>query len=162
VRFRGQASEVRIAVEPPPLPLAAQQIAGSEDQLLVERLCAAFAGEHQRLYGHGSDPQNPVEVVAVRLVGRAVVTGPGGNGQAAPFQVGQPAGSAVKRTSRLAYFGERTGLIETPVITRGDLTGEVAGPLLIDEYDSTTVLPPDGFAHLDEQGNVVIRLYFGI
>ena len=33
----------------------------------------------------------------------------------------------------------------------------LTGPLLIDEYDSTIVVPPAMQAQLDEQGNVVIR-----
>jgi N-methylhydantoinase A len=156
VRFRGQASEVRIAIDPPPLPLAMEPIARPEDGSMIQRLCAAFASEHERLYGHGSDPENPVEVIAVRLVGRAIVTTPGSDQQATPFQLVQPTSTAIRQTSRLAYFGERTGLIATPVITRRDLVGEVAGPLLIDEYDSTTVVPPGVFVRRDEQGNVVM------
>jgi N-methylhydantoinase A len=156
VRFRGQASEVRIAIDPPPLPLSAAEIALTEDKPMIEQLCAAFASEHERLYGHRSDPENPVEVVAVRLVGRAVVTTPESDRQATPFQLAQPTGAASRQSSRLAYFGERAGLIATPVITRRDLVGEVAGPLLIDENDSTTVVPPGVFARCDEQGNVVM------
>jgi N-methylhydantoinase A len=47
-------------------------------------------------------------------------------------------------------------LIDTPVLTRRDLIESVAGPLLIDEYDSTIVVPPGMQARLDAQGNIEI------
>jgi N-methylhydantoinase A len=31
------------------------------------------------------------------------------------------------------------------------------GPLLIDEYDSTTVVPPDAQVHRDELENIVVE-----
>ena len=65
IRFQGQASEIRL-----PLPAkTATTITASE----VEALQELFKSEHERLYGHRSDPDNPIEVVAVRLVGRALL-----------------------------------------------------------------------------------------
>jgi N-methylhydantoinase A/oxoprolinase/acetone carboxylase beta subunit len=59
--------------------------------------------------------------------------------------------------SRRAYFGESGGMIETPVIGRSDLTGTMQGPLLIDEYDSTTVVPPNAQVHRDAHFNIVME-----
>lgn len=138
MRFRGQASEIRIAYQADmPLPT----------------LIATFEQEHEQLYGHRSDPDNPVEVVAVRLVGRTV----------APEiqRLGDPSKATTTHTkgqvmTRPAYFGAEGGLIDTPVLTRRDLIERVAGPLLIDEYDSTIVVPPGMQAMLDAQGNIEI------
>ena len=45
--------------------------------------------------------------------------------------------------TRLAYFGPAHGTVATPVCNRaGLLDGERPGPLLVDEYDSTCVVPP--------------------
>lgn len=145
MRFRGQASEIRVAYPH----------AEAGTPAVITTLVAAFETEHEQLYGHRSDPDNPVEIIAVRLVGRAVNEAIQQIGEAAPLR------PALARTqspmaSRLAYFGPTTGLIETPVLGRRDLTEPVQGPLLIDEYDSTIVVPPDMVARLDEQGNVVI------
>jgi N-methylhydantoinase A len=48
-------------------------------------------------------------------------------------------------------------MIETPVVSRRSLSEGAEGPLLIDEYDSTVVIPPGVRAHLDEQGNIVME-----
>jgi N-methylhydantoinase A len=140
MRFRGQASEIRI-------PLPGTRLS----QVDLQALHAAFVIEHERLYGHRSDPDNPVEVVAVRLIGQAET-----HAQLATLAPVERAGATAH--CRQAYFGARWGAIETPVIDRRALVGSVAGPLLIDEYDSTTVVPPDARASLDEQGNIVIDL----
>ena len=57
------------------------------------------------------------------------------------------------------YFGPATGRVDTPVIGRGRLELEPrSGPLIIEEYEGTCVVPPDCTAHLDGLGNVVIEL----
>ena len=76
VRFLGQASEIRLPMEDGGPPIAAGR-RKSEDEILATdyrlptTLRSAFLAEHERLYGHRSDPDNPIEVVAVRLIGRA-------------------------------------------------------------------------------------------
>ena len=60
VRFKGQTSEILVAVEGDRFTEAA-----------LQSLCTTFVAEHERLYGHRSDPDSPIEVVAVRLVGEA-------------------------------------------------------------------------------------------
>jgi N-methylhydantoinase A len=47
------------------------------------------------------------------------------------------------RAERQAYFGPAHGLLATPVIARAQLGKRAKpGPLLIDEYDATTLVPP--------------------
>ena len=61
--------------------------------------------------------------------------------------------------TRRAYFGPDVGLVETPVCNRaGLLAGERRGPLLVDEYDSTCVVPPGCLARLDGYGNIEVEL----
>jgi N-methylhydantoinase A len=59
--------------------------------------------------------------------------------------------------TRRAYFGREHGMRETPVVARADL-GPLPrpGPLLIDEYDATTLVPPGATAGLDDHGNILI------
>ena len=46
-----------------------------------------------------------------------------------------------------------------PVMERGELTAEARrGPLIIEEYEGTTVVPPQATASLDAHGNIVISL----
>jgi N-methylhydantoinase A len=56
---------------------------------------------------------------------------------------------------RNAYFGD---WIETPIMRRSDLAKAKKGPLIVEEYDATCVVPPDARAELDVGGNIVIEL----
>ena len=139
VRFKGQASEIR-------LPVADEHFT----ETTVKTLYTTFETEHERLYGHRSDPDNPVEVVAVRLIGQAGI-----RGQQGVLNPAERLGA--RESSREAYFGASWGTINTPVISRHDLGEEgTTGPLLIDEYDSTIVVPPDYRGHLDSDGNILM------
>jgi N-methylhydantoinase A len=61
--------------------------------------------------------------------------------------------------ARRAYFGAETGWAETAVIDRAALAkAPRPGPLVIEEYEGTTVVPPGASAALDEHGNIVIRV----
>ena len=59
---------------------------------------------------------------------------------------------------RPAYFGKERGWIDTPVRRRSDLKAASSGPLIVEEYDSTCIIPPDAHAELDAGGNIVIAL----
>ena len=143
LRFQGQASEIRLE-----LP------SGSLDRPAIQALDEAFETEHERLYGHRSDPDNPIEIIAVRLVGRV-----GDHGRETGFR--SKASAFLPQAHRRAYFGSRFGLIDTPVVARSDLCGTVKGPLLIDEYDSTIVVPPFMSVRRDSQGNVLMEVESG-
>ena len=78
---------------------------------------------------------------------------PGGRRVSDP---GRPAFAAQSR--RQACFGSDYGLVDTPVVARSDLSGTARGPLLIDEYDSTIVVPPFMSVRRDEHGNVVMEV----
>jgi N-methylhydantoinase A len=62
-------------------------------------------------------------------------------------------------THRPAYFGEVFGLRETPVVRRAALPQDARpGPLVIEDHDATTVVPPDYSARRDAPGNVIIEV----
>ena len=44
------------------------------------------------------------------------------------------------------------------MLRRSDLAGGRDGPLIIEEYDATCVVPPGAHAECDGAGNIVIRL----
>jgi N-methylhydantoinase A len=151
VRFRGQASEISILLDMTSGASASELKSEPFTVGTVIALRLGFESEHERLYGHKSDPDNPVQVVALRLVGRA-----GAPRQDAPIAAAERVGSASADTARQAYFGAPYGLVEAPVIARRALAQPMRGPLLIDEYDSTTVVPPGHQARLDERGNIIL------
>ena len=62
-------------------------------------------------------------------------------------------------SSRKAYFGREHGLIDTPVIDRRELNATPRpGPLIIEEYEGTTVVPPRATAMRDPLDNIIIIL----
>jgi N-methylhydantoinase A len=63
-----------------------------------------------------------------------------------------------EQDARQAYFGEEHGWLDTPVLRRADLTSSRAGPLIVEEYDATCVVPPGALAENDAAGNIVIAL----
>ena len=60
--------------------------------------------------------------------------------------------------SRRAYFGPRTGWLETPVVRRADLQAPRDGPCIVEEYDATCIIPPGARAGLDGFGSILIEL----
>ena len=89
-----------------------------------------------------------MESVALRVVARV------------PREL-RPGKSAARRgpraaAARTAYFGARHKAQSTPVIARMDLVAARSGPLIVEEYDATCVVPPGWSAVLDAQGNLVL------
>jgi N-methylhydantoinase A len=44
------------------------------------------------------------------------------------------------------------------VVRRAALAGGRPGPLIVEEYDATCVVPPGAEARLDEHGNILIEV----
>jgi N-methylhydantoinase A len=139
-RFAGQAFELTVPFQPPPFGAAA-----------IRALEARFAGEHVARYGHDFAGRFPVEVVNLRLVG-AIPTTP-------PPCLSLPGTAARAPSARAVYFGPEVGRREARVIARPGLGPiPVGGPLIVEEYEGTAVVPPDCRAHRDANDNVIISL----
>jgi N-methylhydantoinase A len=98
-----------------------------------------------------------VELVNIRLIARVAA-----NGEAALDSLRLPTKQDNQRdvtANRMAYFGPQLGLLETPLLTRHELrSGLHEGPLIIEEYDATCVVPPGCSVHVDDAGNIDIRV----
>jgi N-methylhydantoinase A len=140
MRYVGQAFELSI-----PFDLAAVSAA------TAPALRRAFDDEHERRFGHKFDAENEVEIVAVRVAATD-------SGSQAPARVRFDA-AARPPASRDVYFGDAFGVLPTPVIGRGDLDATPRrGPFIVEEYEGTTVVPPDAQAFRDGLDNIVIDL----
>jgi N-methylhydantoinase A len=137
IRYAGQAYELT-------MPVAA----GAPD---LGRIAADFNAEHHRTYGHAS-ADAPIDIVNLKLTARAV-----GNGDGSYDPVAGLGPSADERTRR-AYFGAEHGSRDVPVISRAALLDSAPrqGPLIVEEYDATCVVPPDCWVTLDPLGNIDI------
>lgn len=141
MRYVGQAFELPVAV-----PDA--QVDGAALAALARR----FEDEHGRTYGLRLD--FGVEIVALEV--SATLAGVPGTDGATPAAM--PAGDG-RDGRRDAYFGPRHGHVATPVIRRAALDATPRkGPLIVEDYEGTTVVPPDASASLDAHANIVIEL----
>src|SRR5215467_7489031 len=126
---------------------------GPVDARFVGELEEAFGAEHERTYGHRAGPEEPVELVAIQVVGTGVR-----EGSAVPERVVLSRGEPAPQPPRRAYFGPEHGFLDTPVLRRSDLGAARTGPLIIEEYDATCLVPPGARAELDAGGNIVVEL----
>ena len=136
LRYRGQAHE---------LTVSADVDAGSD---LPEAIVERFHQEHERTYGRRASDE-PVDLVTIRSTYKLDT--------AEVVPVSSVTGSS-EQSVRQAYFGKEAGFLPTPVISRSALSSEFTdGPLIVEEYDSTTVVPPGSKARLDELNNIIIE-----
>jgi N-methylhydantoinase A len=119
---------------------------------MVAHLEEAFGAEHERTYGHRAGPEEPVELVAIQLVGSGL------RARNMPQFVASSRLEAAAHKARSAYFGPDHGWLDTPVIARADLGAGRDGPLIVEEYDATCLVPPGARAERDAAGNIVIAL----
>jgi N-methylhydantoinase A len=110
----------------------------------------AFGREHEKTYGHRAGADEPVELVSIQVVGLGLREGPN-----VPERVRASRAEPKPPPPRHAYFGS---WIQTPVVRRSDLATPRTGPLIVEEYDATCVVPPGARADLDGGGNIVIEL----
>lgn len=139
LRYVGQAFELTVALH---------------DDALLDRaaLVALFHDEHYRTYAHKAAGE-PVELVNVRVIAAVSVVLADLPRQTPPSDVPS------ETRYREAYFGPMFGAALTPVLCRADLTEEQrSGPLIVEEYDSTVVVPPEWVASMDTEGNLILAL----
>ncbi|MBR0663874.1 hydantoinase/oxoprolinase family protein [Roseomonas hellenica] len=139
LHYKGQAYELSV-----PMP------EGPVTEATSARLDQAFGDEHERTYGHRAGPGEPVELVSLNLAATGeldTLRDTGGGMAAATAAPGE----------RQAYFGPEHGWLPTPILGRGHLVGrDRQGPVVIEEYDCTCVVPPGMTARLDPHGNITI------
>ena len=138
-RYVGQSTEI-------PVKLPATDAA-----TLLAELPELFAAEHERTYGFRAPAEEPVELIGLSLIARGIPDSP-------RLPAAIPPAAARVPPSRQAWFpGE--GWIETKVLDRAGLTStSQSGPLIIQEYDATCLIPPNATASLDAFGNICVRL----
>jgi N-methylhydantoinase A len=145
LRYLGQGYELRV-----PFP---------EDALDRDGLDAVFTrfGElHRTEYGHVF-ADSPIEIVNIRVtaIGRmAKIAAP------RPPQGGSLGEALVKTAACVFRFDGELQSVPTPFYRRDALPPEtaIAGPAIILQTDSTTVVPPGATAAADHGGNLILRL----
>ncbi len=136
IRYTGQGYELTVGID-----------RSSTAADVVGRLGDAFYDAHARAYGHASETDE-FELVNVRVTGRLPRTG--------TVSRSMPAGSG-DLGSRPVWFGPAYGRLVVPIIHRKDLRSPIAGPALVEEFDTTTVVPPGWTAALDAHASIVLE-----
>lgn len=141
LRYVGQGYEIRV-------PLPEGRLGPHSLAPLVE----AFEAEYRRLY-HRACPDIPVEALHWRLV----ASGPAPRPTLEQARSGDGVG---RKAGRRAYFPELHGYYETPVYDRYRLPlgAQLDGPAIVEERESTVIVPPEARATVDRQGSLVITL----
>tara|TARA_B100001750_G_scaffold165574_1_gene134168 strand:+ start:1670 stop:3772 length:2103 start_codon:yes stop_codon:yes gene_type:complete len=146
MRYEGQAFELTV-----PVPN------GKLNQLNISHLPELFESEHESTYGHRYPGDKNVQIVNLRTTGK-LESNFRRNIDVNKMQEYNTR-KTFKNNDRKAYFGKNYGYINTPVINRWDLTQKPHnGPIIVEEYENTIVIPPDSNMRLDDFGNILIEI----
>lgn len=145
LRYAGQGFELVV-----PLP------AGPYGDAAAAAILARFEAAYVEVFTR--TPSGAVaEVVSIRVS----ATADAGSGDAALAAAVAPGGS-LKRM-RAVYWGAAAAHLPTPVHDRRRLPAgsEIAGPAVIEEAESTLLVPPGAMARIEASGNIVVILPAG-
>lgn len=141
LRYRKQALELTVPVE-----------GDRFDDAALERLRQDFRAAYSQRFGYVPEHEEP-EIVNLRAVG---VGHRPGRLDFAGTSVEAPA-AAAHASHRPVSFTRGEPAVDTPICDRGDIdVVDVAGPLIIETYESTIVVPPGARVRRDDYGNLVI------
>ena len=115
------------------------------------RVAALFGEEHERTYGFRAPPEEPVELMGLSVIARGMPERPRLPDRIPPAESRVPA-------SRRAWFPD-VGWVDTPVADRARLAATPrSGPLIVQEYDATCLVPRGVDAAVDAFGNIRLTL----
>ena len=143
LRYVGQSYELTVDLDD------LDAVGGLAEDGSFERARAAFDRLHEARFAH-HDPAAPVEAVNVRATARAAT---GVEAPAPTFASKEPPPPAEVDV----WFGDRpwpARLVERDALRPGD---RLAGPALVAQLDSTTVVAPGWAAAVDAHGNLLLE-----
>src|SRR6188472_1449809 len=145
-RYLGQGYELRVDVG-----------SGAIDEAWVERLRADFHDIHEREYSRRFE-ESDIEVPNIRVRGIGLMP----ELSTPEVQAGDASADHALRHEGEAWFLVEGSLeqVQTRYYDREALEAgnRLVGPAIVNQYDSTTVIPPGVEAHVDRFGNIVIEV----
>lgn len=145
-RYEGQGYELRVDAP-----------AGEINELWIEKVVNAFHNVHEREYASKFLDQE-VLAINIRVIGVGLIKS---DDSIIPQSERKEIDESLSYKAPV-YFWENDRLEEMPAVfyNREDIpVGTVLeGPAIIQQNDSTTVIPPLCLAHFDEHGNIVIDM----
>lgn len=127
----------------------------TQDGEPLDDVVARFHDLHERTFGH-SAREVTVELVAVRMVGIGIRARPS-------LRTEPPTAPADPVSRRPVLFEGAAGHLDTAVYRREQLGLDqtVAGPAIIEQLDTTTIVPPGCTATVHASGSLVLRIASG-
>ncbi|MFC3127743.1 hydantoinase/oxoprolinase family protein [Pseudoroseomonas globiformis] len=143
MRYQGQNYELAVALPEGPVTAATLQA-------LVE----GFAEAHRQRYGFVAEGET-VQIVTLRLEATGLVRK--AELKAHP-EAGPDAGSAITGR-RPVWFPEAGNFVDTPIYSRDALHpgNRFTGPAVVEQMDTTTVVPPGMTARVDPYLNLILE-----
>jgi N-methylhydantoinase A len=142
VRYYGQTPYLNLSVDEAP-----------DSRSAIDQLAEAYADQYEREFGYRLD----ADIATVEIV----------NARAAAVGISDPADIALSASAgeeampsqtRPVYFDEVADYTDTPIYDRAQLpTGcSIDGPAIVEQMDTTVLIPPNARAKVDDRLNLVI------
>jgi len=143
LRYSGQGYELRTPLE----GLSLERLTAASLRAARER----FDQRHAQIHGHAAK-ERPVEVVSYRLRVRVAVP------KYEPSEAAAPSprnADPIKGQRAIWLDGTR---LQASLYERGrlDVGAAVVGPAIVEQFDATTLIPPNWSGRVDRHGNLVL------
>jgi N-methylhydantoinase A len=141
IRYAGQSMEVRVAAP-----------GGAIDWSFIAGLIEAFHAAHLRTFGYNYAGAQKIELVNFCVSGFGLIERP-----QMPKLVEREGATPARKSVRPVYFDGTYR--DTPIYDRAALPPgfALAGPAVVEEFGSTTVVFPQQRLHVDPHGILIIR-----
>jgi len=145
IRYSGQNYEINIPMADPYLEI--------KDN--YGKLIKRFQESHFKIYGHKQEGRD-IEIVNLRLrcIGLISIK------PLRTCRAGKAGGEKILKEERTVKFLRFKKPVKTPVFNKAimPLKTKIKGPAILEEIDSTIVIPPDDSAFLDQKGDLIIYI----
>mgnify|MGYP002621519997 FL=1 len=143
MRYAGQNYELPVALPD-----------GTFDAATLALLADGFAAEHRRMYGFVAEGE-PVQLVTFRIEATGVVR----KASLTARPLGAEDASAAREGNRDVWLPEAGGFVAVPVYARDRLSpgNRIAGPAIVEQMDSTTLVLPGMAARVDGYDNLIVE-----
>jgi N-methylhydantoinase A len=143
IRYYGQNYEINIPVEK-------KDLAGGSFKKIED----SFHKKHMETYGHRHTDKK-IEIVNLRLRCTGLIS----IDLKSAIYHSEGRGCATSQKTRKVFFPDRKSPLITGIYNkmRFPALKEIEGPAILEEIDSTIVIPPGNTAKIDGSGNVIIK-----
>ena len=140
MRYMGQNHELSVGAP-----------AGAIDAAALAAMKENFHRAHEQLYGYRS-PEYAVEFVTFRVKALRAIA----KHDLARVPVPTRTGALAPVVYRQVFFGADPGFVDCPIYDRAGLVPDdrIAGPAIVEQMDTTTVIPPGFAARVDAALNL--------